>query len=99
MCVGGGGGVLCVCLNMPVYELGIGLWPGRGGLNIGASRGEDRYFLLLPAAAGATGYVWHTSGLRPVASQPGGGGSELGWVEHQAHPPPPLDIVRVTSSI
>ena len=35
-------------------------------------------------------------------SQParwGGGGSELGWVEHQAHPPPPLDIVRVTSSI
>ena len=26
------------------------------------------------------------------------GGSELGWVEHQAHPPP-LDIVRVTSSI
>ena len=26
---------------------------------------------------------------RPVASQPGGvGGSELGWVEHQAHPPP-----------
>ena len=37
---------------------------------------------------------------RPVASQPGGGGggSELGWVEHQAHPPP-LDIVRVTSSI
>ena len=60
---------------------------------------------------------------RPVARQPGGGGSELGWVEHQAHPPPPLghcprdvinlknaptlghsqappplDIVRVTSS-
>ena len=36
-------------------------------------------------------------GSRPVASQPGGGGgSELGWVEHQAHPP--LDIVRVTSS-
>ena len=32
-------------------------------------------------------------------SQPArwGGGSELGWVEHQAHPPP-LDIVRVTSS-
>ena len=27
-----------------------------------------------------------------------GGGSKLGWVEHQAHPPP-LDIVRVTSSI
>ena len=26
------------------------------------------------------------------------GGSELGWVEHQAHPPP-LDIVRVTSVI
>ena len=25
------------------------------------------------------------------------GGSELGWVEHQAHPPP-LDIARVTSS-
>ena len=32
-------------------------------------------------------------------SQPArwGEGSELGWVEHQAHPPP-LDIVRVTSS-
>ena len=37
-----GGGVLCVCLNIPVYVLGIGLWPGRGGLNIGASGGEDR---------------------------------------------------------
>ena len=41
---------------------------------------------------------------RPVASQPARwGGSELGWVEHQAHPPlgqhpPPLDIARVTSS-
>ena len=35
---------------------------------------------------------------RPVASQPGGGGSELGWVEHQAHPPPlghcPRDVIR-----
>ena len=40
MCVGGD--VLCVCLNMPVYVLGIGLWSGRGGLNIGASGGEDR---------------------------------------------------------
>ena len=27
---------------MPVYVLGIGLWPGLGGLNIGASGGEDR---------------------------------------------------------
>ena len=37
-----GGGGLCVCLNMPVHVLVIGLWPGRGGLNIGASGGEDR---------------------------------------------------------
>ena len=38
---------------------------------------------------------------RPVASQPGGGGggSELGWVEHQAHPPPlghcPCDVIHI----
>ena len=50
-------------------------------------------------------YCRPTYSYRPVASQPGGGGgggggSELGWAEHQAHPPPPpLDIVRVTSSI
>ena len=53
---------------------------------------------LKPASRGAGAKTCHGIG-RPVASQPArwGGGSELGWVEHQAHPPP-LDIVRVTSS-
>ena len=35
---------------------------------------------------------------RPVASQPGWGGSELGWVEHQAHPPLghcPRDVINL----
>ena len=40
---------------------------------------------------------------RPVASQPGGGGgSELGWVEHQAHPPPlghcPPDVINLKNA-
>ena len=40
---------------------------------------------------------------RPVASQPGGGGgSELGWVEHQAHPPPlghcPRDVINLKNA-
>ena len=42
--------------------------------------------------------VKSTHESRPVASQPGGG-SELGWVEHQAHPPPlghcPCDIINL----
>ena len=40
---------------------------------------------------------------RPVASQPGvWGGSELGWVEHQAHPPPfghcPRDVINLKNA-
>ena len=38
---------------------------------------------------------------RPVASQPGGGGSELGWVEHQAHPPLghcPCDVINLKNA-
>ena len=38
---------------------------------------------------------------RPVASQPGGGGSELGWVEHQAHPPLghcPRDVINLKNA-
>ena len=40
---------------------------------------------------------------RPVASQPGGGGGpELGWVEHQAHPPPlghcPRDVINLKNA-
>ena len=48
-----------------------------------------------------TEYHWSLDEVTLQArSQPArwGGGSELGWVEHQAHPPP-LDIARVTSSI
>ena len=43
----------------------------------------------------------HVCMYRPVASQPGGGGGGLnldGWNTRRT-PPPPLDIVRVTSSI
>ena len=41
--------------------------------------------------------------FRPVASQPGGGGgSELRWVEHQAHPPPlghcPRDVINLKNA-
>ena len=38
---------------------------------------------------------------RPVASQPGGGGSELGLVEHQAHPPLghcPRDVINLKNA-
>ena len=38
---------------------------------------------------------------RPVASQPGGGGSELGWVEHQAHTPLghcPRDVINLKNA-
>ena len=45
----------------------------------------------------------HTvASIWPVASQPGGGGgSELGWVEHQAHPPLghcPRDVINLKNA-
>ena len=46
--------------------------------------------------------IFLSSLCRPVASQPGGGGSELRWVEHQAHPPPlghcPRDVINLKNA-
>ena len=47
---------------MPVHVLGIGLWPGRGGLNIGASGGEDR---CAACRGGGHGLI---SGIHPVGN-------------------------------
>ena len=51
-----------------------------------------------------TDVLTHSYSLtRPVASQPARwGGSELGWVEHQAHPPPlghcPRDVINLKNA-